>query len=277
MEQASTAPIGIFDSGLGGLSVLRDIRALLPDESLLYLADSKYVPYGERDESFVAARTLQMAEWLQAQGCKAIVIACNTATAHAGHLVREKLSLPIVGVEPGLKPAIASSQTKKVGVLATANTLKSAKFARLLQSLENDGQFVCEAGVGLVSLVEAGQIDGPAVEARLHDLISPMLNAGVDTLVLGCTHYPFLSHTIEKVSQNRLTVIDTGIAIARQVKRRLEEVQLSATPRPPHASQLRFATTARAEQLQQMLHTLLHLDAQPETVTIEPAPATVIS
>ncbi|HVL10075.1 MAG TPA: glutamate racemase, partial [Burkholderiaceae bacterium] len=201
MTLASSAPIGVFDSGLGGLSVLRDIRALLPEESLLYLADSKYVPYGERDASFVAERTLQMTHWLEAQGCKALVIACNTATAHAAQLVRERIALPIVGVEPGLKPAIAASQSKAVGVLATANTLKSAKFARLLDSLSHEGRFICEAGVGLVPLVEAGHIDGPEVEQRLQSLLAPMLEAGADTLVLGCTHYPFLSDAIERISQ----------------------------------------------------------------------------
>ncbi|TMS58494.1 glutamate racemase [Imbroritus primus] len=271
MTQASSAPIGVFDSGLGGLSVLRDIRAQLPEESLLYLADSKYVPYGERDAAFVAERTLQMAQWLEAQGCKALVIACNTATAHAAQLVRERIALPIVGVEPGLKPAIAASQSKAVGVLATANTLKSAKFARLLDSLSHEGRFICEAGVGLVPLVEAGHIDGPEVEQRLQSLLAPMLEAGADTLVLGCTHYPFLSNAIERISQQRLTVIDTGIAIARQLQRRLREEQLSAPT--GNVASLRFTTTARAAQMQEMLHTLLQIDATPETVVIEPAPA----
>lgn len=271
MTLASSAPIGVFDSGLGGLSVLRDIRALLPAESLLYLADSKYVPYGERDASFVAERTLQMAQWLEAQGCKALVIACNTATAHAAQLVREHINLPIVGVEPGLKPAIAASASKAVGVLATANTLNSAKFARLLASLSHEGRFICEPGVGLVPLVEAGQVDGPEVEQRLRAVLQPILEAGADTLVLGCTHYPFLSEAIERVSQRQLTVIDTGVAIARQLQRRLQEAQLSAPA--GHQATLRFATTARAAQMQRMLHTLLAIEATPETVVIEPAPA----
>lgn len=270
MTQANSAPIGVFDSGLGGLSVLRDIRALLPDESLLYLADSKYVPYGERDEAFVTARTLQVAQWLDAQGCKAIVIACNTATAHAAHLVREHIAVPIVGVEPGLKPAIASSRSKTVGVLATANTLKSAKFARLLESLKHEGRFICQAGTGLVSLVERGQINGPIVEQHLRDLLTPMLEAGADTLVLGCTHYPFLRETIERVSEQRLTVIDTGIAIARQLQRRLHDIERNA-PRE-NVPRLHFATTARSAHMQHMLQTLLGLDAAPDTVVIEPAP-----
>ncbi len=271
MTVSNAAPIGVFDSGLGGLSVLRDIHAMLPDESLLYLADSKYVPYGERPEAFVEARTLQMAHWLEAQGCKALVIACNTATAHAVHQVREATTLPVIGVEPGLKPAAAASRNKVVGVLATGNTLKSAKFARLLASLSHEAKFVCHAGSGLVPLIEAGTVDGPEIDAKLEQFLAPMLEAGADTLVLGCTHYPFLSDAIHRYTGNSMTLVDTGIAIARQLQRRLQETDRCA---PADArARLRFATTARAAHLQQMLHALLDIDATPETVVIEPAPA----
>jgi len=265
------APIGVFDSGLGGLSVLREIRALLPHESVLYLADSKYAPYGEKPEKFVEARTLQACEWLIAQGCKALVIACNTATGHAVELLRKQLPLPIIGVEPGLKPAAAASRSKVVGVLATANTLKSAKFARLLASLDGESRFICEAGLGLVSLIEQGDIDGPAVRERLDTYLTPMLEAGADTLVLGCTHYPFLSGTIRAMVGDQLALVDTGSAIARQLARKLAEHKLAAAPdATPHD---RFASTKDAAHLRAMAATLLQVEADAETVVIEPAPA----
>ncbi|ODV41696.1 glutamate racemase [Cupriavidus sp. UYMMa02A] len=267
----NSAPIGVFDSGLGGLSVLREIRALLPHESLLYLADSKYAPYGEKPESFVQARTLQACEWLLAQGCKALVIACNTATGHAVELLRQTLPVPIIGVEPGLKPAAAASRSKVVGVLATANTLRSGKFARLLASLDGESRFICEAGLGLVPLIEQGDIDGPDIRGRLDNYLTPMLEAGADTLVLGCTHYPFLSDTIRDMVGDQLTLVDTGSAIARQLARKLAEHQLAAAS--DAAPQDRFASTKDAAHLRQMAAALLHIEARAETVTIEPAPA----
>jgi glutamate racemase len=271
LPNVNPAPIGVFDSGLGGLSVLREIRALLPQESLLYLADSKYAPYGEKPESFVQARTLQACEWLLTQGCKALVIACNTATGHAVELLRQTLPVPIIGVEPGLKPAAAASRSKVVGVLATANTLRSAKFARLLASLDGDSRFICEAGLGLVPLIEQGDIDGPDIRGRLDNYLTPMLEAGADTLVLGCTHYPFLSDTIRGMVGDRLALVDTGSAIARQLARKLAEHALAtATDAVP---QDRFASTKDAAHLRQMAAALLHIEARAETVAIEPAPA----
>ncbi|MGO4327924.1 glutamate racemase [Cupriavidus sp. 2TAF22] len=267
----NNAPIGIFDSGLGGLSVLREVRALLPHESLLYLADSRYNPYGEKPERFVEERTLQACEWLVAQGCKALVIACNTATMHAVHTLRERLALPIIGVEPGLKPAAAASRSKVVGVLATGNTLKSAKFARLLASLEGESRFVCQAGAGLVSLIEQGDISGPAVREKLDAYLAPMLDAGADTLVLGCTHYPFLSDTVRGMVGERLALVDTGSAIARQLQRKLAEHGLAAGPGA--APRDRYVTTRDAAHLRDMAAALLHVEARTEMVAIEPAPA----
>nr|WP_301542465.1 glutamate racemase [Cupriavidus basilensis] len=267
----NNAPIGIFDSGLGGLSVLREIRALLPQESLIYVADSKYAPYGEKPEQFVEARTLQVCEWLVAQGCKALVIACNTATMHAVQTLREKLALPIVGVEPGLKPAAAASRSKVVGVLATGNTLKSAKFGRLLASLEGESRFLCEAGVGLVPLIEQGDVDGPAVREKLTTYLSPMLEAGADTLVLGCTHYPFLSDTVRELVGDRLKLVDTGDAIARQLQRKLAEHDMAANA--DAVPNDRYTSTKDAAHLRAMAAALLHVDTPAETLVIEPAPA----
>ncbi|SOY88330.1 Glutamate racemase [Cupriavidus taiwanensis] len=271
LHPVNPAPIGVFDSGLGGLSVLREIRALLPHEPLLYLADSKYAPYGEKPEHFVEARTLQACEWMIGQGCKALVIACNTATGHAVALLRERLPVPIIGVEPGLKPAAAASISKVVGVLATANTLKSAKFARLLASLDGESRFLCQAGLGLVTLVEQGQLDGPAVRERLEAYLKPMLDAGADTLVLGCTHYPFLEGAIRAIAGDRLALVDTGIAVARQLARKLDEHALAAPPGA--AGHDRFLSTKDAAHLRAMVAALLQRQADAETVLIEPAPA----
>lgn len=270
--RVNPSPVGIFDSGLGGLSVLREVRALLPHESLLYFADSRYAPYGEKPERFVEARTLQVCEWLVAQGCKALVIACNTATMHAVQTLRERLAVPIIGVEPGLKPAAAASRSKVVGVLATANTLKSAKFNRLLTSLGNESRFLCEAGVGLVPLIEQGDVSSDTVRQTLGTLLSPMLEAGADTLVLGCTHYPFLSETIDDLVDGRLALIDTGVAIARQLARKLAEFDLAASP--DTAPSVRYLSTKDAAHLREMAAALLHVEANAETVVIEPAPAT---
>jgi len=265
------SPIGIFDSGLGGLSVLREVRAMLPHEPLIYFADSRYAPYGEKPEAFVEARTLQVCEWLVAQGCKALVIACNTATMHAVQTLRERLQVPIIGVEPGLKPAAASSRSKVVGVLATANTLKSTKFNRLLGSLDGESRYLCTAGHGLVSLIEQGDISGPAIREKLDTYLQPMLDAGADTLVLGCTHYPFLADTIQNMVGNRLALIDTGLAIARQLARKLVEFDLAASP--DGSPDIRYLSTKDAAHLHDMAAALLHVDARAETVAIEPAPA----
>ncbi|MGF2508421.1 glutamate racemase, partial [Ralstonia pseudosolanacearum] len=221
MTTRAQAPVGVFDSGLGGLSVLRAIRAELPAESLLYLADSRHAPYGEKPPEFIAGRTLRVCEWLVGQGCKALVIACNTATAQAVHLLREQLAVPVIGVEPGLKPAVATSRSRVVGVLATESTLRSDKFARLLGNVSGDCRVLCQPGYGLVPLIERGDTHSPAVLELLRAYLLPMLEAGADTLVLGCTHYPFLQDAIREIAGDRLTLIDTGHAVARHLGRTL--------------------------------------------------------
>lgn len=271
----NSAPVGIFDSGLGGLSVLREVRALLPAEALVYLADARYAPYGEKPQSFVQARMVQCCQWLADQGCKAVVVACNTATAHGIDALRDRLALPVVGVEPGLKPAAAMSRSRVVGVLATANTLASDKFSRLLTSLSDSCEFICQAGSGLVARIEQGDIDGPQVREALRRYLAPMLDAGADTLVLGCTHYPFLAPTLRELVGDRMTLVDTGVPVARQLQRRLIEQGLAADPLAAAArGGDRYCSTAEAAHLRRMLSVLLNVDAATDTVTIEPAPPT---
>ncbi|AIU28349.1 glutamate racemase [Pandoraea pnomenusa] len=259
---SSNAPIGVFDSGLGGLSVLQAVRALLPHESLLYVADSRYAPYGERPDTFIEQRSLAIGRWLRAHGAKALVVACNTATAHGVAALRADAAWPVVGVEPGIKPAAAASKTGVIGVLATAATLRSARFADLLARHTAQGQrFLCQPGHGLVERIEAGDVGSADVVALLERFIEPMLAQGVDTLVLGCTHYPFLIPAIERRFGNALTLIDTGAAIARQLQRRLETAELSAPTQcespPGLAGTLQLFTTASPHALQKMADRLL--------------------
>ncbi|MGR0114141.1 glutamate racemase [Ralstonia pseudosolanacearum] len=254
MTTRAQAPVGVFDSGLGGLSVLRAIRAELPAESLLYLADSRHAPYGEKPPEFIAGRTLRVCEWLVGQGCKALVIACNTATAQAVHLLREQLAVPVIGVEPGLKPAVATSRSRVVGVLATESTLRSDKFARLLGNVSGDCRVLCQPGYGLVPLIERGDTHSPAVLELLRAYLLPMLEAGADTLVLGCTHYPFLQDAIREIAGDRLTLIDTGHAVARHLGRTLAAAHLQATGA---SASPRFLSTADVLPLQAMVAALL--------------------
>lgn len=262
-----TAPIGIFDSGLGGLSVLRAIRAQLPHESLLYVADSLHAPYGLRDNEFISERTLAIGEWLVSQGAKALVVACNTATAESIALARERLAIPIIGVEPGIKPAANQSKSRVAGVLATQVTLRSERFRSLIERYAADCRFICQPGHGLVEAVERCEIDSREVRALLSDYIEPMLAAGADTLVLGCTHYPFLDAAIRDIARGRLTLIDTSVAIARQLQRVLETNGLLAPadtqPPPP-----RLCSTDEGVHMRRLASMLLALDVPVEQVSI---------
>lgn len=261
------APVGIFDSGLGGLSVLRAVRAQLPNEAIIYVADSLYAPYGERDDDFIADRTLAIGEWLVAQGAKALVVACNTATAQSIALVREKLPIQLIGVEPGVKPAALQSRSRVAGVLATQVTLRSARFQALLERHAADCRFLCQPGHGLVQAVERCDIGSPELRALLESYLQPMLDAGADTLVLGCTHYPFLDAAIRDIAGDRLALIDTSIAIARQLERVLDQQGLRS-PERDAAPQPRFCSTSDGAHLRQLSATLLHIDAPVEHVHI---------
>jgi len=227
------SPIGVFDSGIGGLSVLRHIRAHLPHEHLLYFADSDFAPYGGRPEEEIVARTLAIASFLMQRGAKALVVACNTATAASIKALRERYPvLPLVGVEPGLKPAAAITRTRTVGVLATKSTLSSAKFNLLREQLgaATGVRFLPQACIGLADQVEKGELQSGATALLLKRYILPLLEQGADTLVLGCTHYPFVQSLIEEIVSHAttqpVTIIDTGEAVARQLVRLLTQHRL---------------------------------------------------
>ena len=194
----------------------------LPQHDYIYLADSANAPYGEKPSDWITKRSQALCRFLADKGCDAIVIACNTATAEAIQQIRQQLSIPIIGVEPGIKPAAMQSQNHIVGVLATEATLKSDKFNALLATLPSDCRFIKQAGAGLVPLIESGNADGQDTLELLAKHLEPIQDAGADTLVLGCTHYPFLRKAIRKLLGESITLVDTSDAVVRQLKRQLE-------------------------------------------------------
>ncbi|NTW04139.1 MAG: glutamate racemase [Oscillochloris sp.] len=230
--------IGIFDSGLGGLSVVRALRELLPEHDLLYLADSAYCPYGPRPLAEVRARSLACGGWLVAQGAAVVVIACNTATSAAADLLRTELPVPVVGMEPGLKPAIAATRSGHVAVLATSGTLQSERFASLVDRFAGDMYVATVACPDLVCCVEAGDLVSAHARATVASYLSPLRNQGVDTFVLGCTHFPFLRPLIAEIAGSDTVIIDTGPAVAAQVARIAASVRAA-----PASGSLRCVTT----------------------------------
>jgi glutamate racemase len=225
--KASSA-IGVFDSGVGGISVLKHIRAAMPSEHLLYVADSKFAPYGSRTPEFIRERADAIAQFLMERGAKALVVACNTATAAAAEYLRGRYSIPIIAMEPAVKPAAQATKTGVIGVLATSGTLKSAQFAALLEHYGQQVQVVTQACHGLVECIERGDLTGVETEELLSRYVKPLLDAHADTIVLGCTHYPFLRPLIEKLVGPDVAIVDTGAAVARHLKHRLEALQLVA-------------------------------------------------
>jgi glutamate racemase len=263
------APVGIFDSGVGGLSVLRHIRAQLPHEHLIYVADSGFAPYGDKPEDVVAERSFAFADFLVARGIKALVVACNTATVSAVRMMRTRYpGMPIVGVEPGLKPAAAASRNGKVGVLATERTLAGAKFLKLRDQIAEatGAQFLLQPCQGLADQIEFGELDSDETTAMLRRYIDPLLAQGADTLVLGCTHYPLVQASIEQVIASSgardIALIDTGDAVARQLGRLLEAGGLLRSAAGTSApARLEGYTSASATALSAAFNSLVGIDA----------------
>ena len=217
--------VGVFDSGVGGLSVLRAIRDALPGIRHVYVADSGFAPYGERRDDYVIDRARRITNFLQAQGASVIVIACNTATAAAiSHLRSVYPETLFVGVEPGLKPAVAISRNKIVGVLATAGTLRSEKFARLLRPFETEARIHLQACPGLARAIELADLHSPEITSLVERYCAPLREAEADTVVLGCTHYPFAMASIQRALGARVQLIDTAIAVARQTAAQVQNL-----------------------------------------------------
>ncbi|KPA93466.1 glutamate racemase [Pseudomonas asplenii] len=245
------APIGVFDSGVGGLSVLNEIHRLLPNESLLYIADCGHIPYGEKSPEYIRQRCEVIAGFLREQGAKALVIACNTATVAGVADLRQRYpDWPLVGMEPAVKPAAAATHSGVVGVLATTGTLQSAKFAALLDRFANDVRVVTQPCPGLVEMIEGGDLHSQALRQLLSSYVEPLLAAGCDTIILGCTHYPFLKPLLLEMVPASISLIDTGAAVARQLQRLLQARDLLSTE---PAREARFWTSADPHHLGKIL------------------------
>ncbi len=259
-------PIGVFDSGVGGLSVLRAIRDELPAESVLYVADSGFAPYGDRSERYIEARAHALVEFLQREGAKAVVVACNTVTSVAVAALRSRFNLPIVAIEPAIKPAVAASASRVVGVLATSVTLASPNVNKLVNAHGSGVDVIMQACPGFVELVERGTLDGGEAVAVVERHVRPVLARGADTLVLGCTHYPFLAPVIRAVAGPEVAILDPSGPVARELRRRLAAAGLLAPE--GRAATERFVTSGRPEQVAAVMRQLWS-----HPVAVEPLPA----
>ena len=271
-------PIGVFDSGIGGLSILKALRSELPQERFVYVADSGHAPYGERDDAHVQARALSITQHLlQQHRIKALVVACNTATALAIHLLRDQYpQLPIVGIEPALKPAVALSKTGVIGVMATRGTLESDKFKRLLSSLEGQARFVLQPCAGLALAIEqfdALQIQAACVEySGAIGAVNPFGTryGQIDTLVLGCTHYPFAEEALRLGTGPGVNYLEGGQPVARQTRRLLETANTLNTThvnQTPDTPQVTFYSTGDGQTLQSATMRWLGLQHAVEPIT----------
>lgn len=256
--------IGLFDSGVGGLSILAAVRAALPRATLHYVADSARAPYGDLETPAIRTRALRIAQHLVDAGAQALVVACNTATAAAVDELRARLApRPVVGVEPGLRPALAHTRNGRVGVMATRSTLASDRFRALLEREAGARSVQLQACIGLADAIEAGELDDPALRALIESHVRPLREAGVDTVALGCTHYPFVRAAIERAFGPGVAVIDTSAAVAAQVAR-----VVAALPAIDGSGEVLLQTTGDPVRLARFAARWL-----PFPVRVEPAPA----
>lgn len=260
---SSESPIGVYDSGVGGLSVLRAIRDALPHESLLYVADSAHVPYGEKTQAFVEQRAHALTDYFVSRQAKAVVVACNTATAAAiAQLRRRHPDLIIIGVEPAIKPAAHLTHSGVVGVFATTGTLASPKFAALVQREAPEVRILLRPCPEWVGLVEQGELSGPCVDAAVRAPVAELRAAGADVLVLGCTHFPFLRDAIQAAAGPGVPLLETGSPVARWLRHQLQERGLLGTA---SVGDTRLETTGSAPALAALASRLLGtpMDASP--------------
>ncbi|MBV7269441.1 glutamate racemase [Winogradskyella luteola] len=234
----SNAPIGIFDSGIGGTSIFKEIHTLLPNENFIYLADSKNAPYGNKTEDEILQLSIKNTEILLKKNCKIIVVACNTATTNAISYLRANYSIPFIGIEPAIKPAALNTQTKAIGILATKGTLSSHLFHKTTDLYANGIKVIEQVGEGIVPLIESGMLDSDEMLDLLKTYLKPMLKHNIDYLVLGCTHYPYLIPTLSKMLPEHVKIIDSGLAVAKQTKAILANNNLLNSDAKPSSIQL---------------------------------------
>lgn len=257
--------IGVFDSGLGGLSVLRALHQYLPLAEMLYVADSGHAPYGEKDTAHIVARSEYITKFLLAQGAQAIVIACNTATAAAAQHLRTRWpEVPIIGVEPGVKPAVAHSPSGRVGVLATPGTLASPKFQQLVERHGRNAQIILQACPGLAKEIEGGELDTPRLRELVVQFARPLQEAHCDTIALGCTHYPFVRPLFEQVLGPEVRIIDTSDAVARHVAHLVIELP-ACVPHTP-GGHIRFWTSGNPAHLSETVKRWFNLESEAQAL-----------
>lgn len=266
MSMQSSDPIGVFDSGVGGLSVLREMRTLMPNENIIYFGDQGHVPYGPRPMEQIQDFSEGITRFLLVQKSKIIVVACNTASAAALKYLRQTFpDVQFVGMEPAVKPAAEKTQTGKVGVLATPATFQGALYASVVERFANGVELFQNTCNGLVQQIELGNLEGGETRKILEDALHPMLEKNIDTVVLGCTHYPFVIPLIEKIIGEQVRVIDPAPAVAKQVKRLLEAGGvLSQSERDGN---VRFVTSGDVDAVRSSLKSLLGIDQEVELVT----------
>ena len=249
--------IGIFDSGSGGLSVLREILKILPKEKYIYFADNAFCPYGEKTPGFIKWRGRVITDFLLSQGADIIVVACNTATAAAISTLREDYKVKFIGMEPAVKPAALSSSTGVIGVLATAGTLKGSKYLTTKGLYEDNVRIAEHVGKGFVELVEKGILDGPVAEKTVRESLQPLLDEGADRIVLGCTHYPFLKDVIQRIAGPSVEVIDPAPAIARQLLRVMTAEGLVREDGGPDLPDVRIVASGDDSLVRELFRTII--------------------
>jgi glutamate racemase len=225
-QTANADPIGIFDSGVGGLSITQCIEQQLPHENLLYVADTLHAPYGEKSTEFIQQRVHEVAQWFIERNAKAIVVACNTATVNAIDQLRKNISIPLIGVEPAIKPATSISKNKKIAILVTKATAENKRFLALVAQYSHNSDVTIQPCPGLVELIEQDKKNSPECTLMLLSYLQPLLAKGVDTIVLGCTHYPLVKNLINKICGDSVVVMETALPVTEQLKRQLALHQL---------------------------------------------------
>ncbi len=248
----SNQPIGLFDSGIGGTSIWKEVIKLLPNENTIYLADSKNAPYGEKNTEEIIELAKKNTEFLISKGCKLIIVACNTATTNAIDFLRKNYPIPFIGIEPAIKPAALLSKTGAIGILATKGTLTSKLFEKTAKEYTKNITTIEQEGEGLVPLIESGKLNSPEIKKLLHKYLKPMLKFNIDHLVLGCTHYPYLIPQIKEILGSSVNIIDSGQAVAKQTKAVLEKNNLLATS--TLKTSYHFFTNGKKEVLESILN-----------------------
>ncbi|BBP46398.1 glutamate racemase [Thiosulfatimonas sediminis] len=250
----NSRPIGVFDSGIGGLPIAKQLRELMPNEDLIYVADTGFAPYGEKSEAEILARSIAVVEFLLSQNVKAIVVACNTATMVSIQTLRARYALPFIGVEPGVKPAAIHTQSGVIGVLATEKTLSSRAFDALANRVAGNVQMAIQPSPKLVHLVENLQLDYAQAAETVAHYVQPLLEKGADTIILGCTHFAHLAPVIRQVAGEGVTVISTELAVAKETQRRLATAEL-LNPRVQMGCE-RFYTSAEIAKVTEQMNRL---------------------